>query len=292
MGQGNDRIDRLEDELSPPLLMSLWMSDLGRSDSPLDYFEQALSERKSYLESRGAHYKSTSPEYQLLKRAREQLKNARPGVSLDDTIVRSLKVLIFRRTLFETMNATVNKLLEDCRSHLDALGEIVEMLEFFYISATTRECHRPSPPSPGSDCSKDAGPPAEADDTFAGRVKFFATKAQRTACEIMVELRAAALAAETISANSFEGRNILFRSFARAMKEARHAARIYFEKLSSLQLADGSASEKLEEAAQNKSEVLLRKLVDYSHAVVALRFDEIDRARRVLKPHLPRDKAS
>jgi hypothetical protein len=266
------RIERLEGELGPSDLISVWVTELRQFDSPLKYFESALCDQESH-----------SPECQLLTRARAA-RHGSPDVSLDEEIFRWLRRMLFLKTLLWAANTEVDRVVADCRSRL-------EVLDYFRNSDARRQSDErlSSAVATASEAKENiAIPVAEHDDTSARGVEFFAIKVHHAASDIMVDLRAAGLATESISGRFLQGRSILFRSIARDMDRACQAVRICAEKLPNTQSADRTGSERLEKAAQDRNAVLMRRLVDYAKATVALRFGEKTRALEALRPHLSR----
>jgi hypothetical protein len=105
------RIEKLEGELRPSDLISLWLSRLEQFDSPAEYLESALGERES-----------PSIEYQIIHQASAQRKLMQNGVldkRVGADISNCLKRVAFLKALRWAANSEVEGIATQCRSRLD-----------------------------------------------------------------------------------------------------------------------------------------------------------------------------
>lgn len=243
------RIEKLEGELRPSELISLWLSRLEQFDSPAEYLESALGKGES-----------SSIEYQIINQTSARRKIAQSGMldkSVSAEISHWLKRVQFLKTLRWAANSEVEEIVTQCRSRLDF---------FRGFDAPDRPYEIP----------------------ILVDEQFFVARVNRIVREVLTDLRAAELALGFISARCFNGRPILFRSIARAFDEARQDARICAERLVEIDPDKRARPELLESAAQASSEAEVRKLFDYAKAVALLKFDERAQASERLKVHLKR----
>jgi len=273
------RIEKLEAELRPSDLIFLWLSDLQQFESPSEYLKSALDSPEN-----------RSPEFMLVQHAGDRRKTALNLRSVDAEISRSLRRLLFLKTLVWATNSEVDRIVAECRSRVDSARQIGgEVLDYLSDSDARRQSDELSPPVPTASAAKENVAPIPNDISARG-LEFFAVRLHYAVSETMIDLRTAGLAMESISGRFFQGRDILFPSIARAMDGACQAARIFAEKLPDTPSADRTNSEQPERTARDRSAVLVVKLIDYAKATVALRFGERTRALEALKPHLSRGK--
>jgi hypothetical protein len=274
-----NRIEKLESGLKPSDLISLWLSDLHQFEAPSEYLKSALDSQES-----------RSPELLLIQQAGERRKTALNLRSLDAEISRSLRRLLFLKALVWATNAEVDRIVVSCRSQLDLVRQSGgEVLDYRSDSDAQRQSDELSPPGlTASEAEENIDSIPR--DISARNLEFFAVNVHRAVSETMIDLRATRLAKESISTRFFHKRNILFGSIAQAMDEACQAAQIFAENLPDTPSADTTNSEQLERAAQDRSAILVVKLIDFSKATVALRFGERTRALEALQPHLSRGK--
>jgi hypothetical protein len=259
-------IEKVESELTLSDLFLLWLTKLQQFNSPAEYMQSALEAGES-----------DCAEYQLLEQASARRKTARDGApdkSVDVEIVRSLKRLLFLKTLVWAANSECENIVENCRNRLDPALLIAKILKFFRGSDAWARPYR-KPPS------------AECGDAPAGGGEFFVAELNEMV-DVLNDLRAVELAVGSISERFFHGRTMIFRSITRAMNEARHDAESCAEELTKIEPDNRTCSQQPESAAQEKSEVVVGKLIDYAKAFALLRFDERAEALEKLKLHLER----
>src|SRR5262249_20739622 len=153
-------------------LVSVWLAELERFNSPLEFFEQTMNGKAS-----------APPTHQLLEQAKQRLhgaKYARPDRRVDVEISRSLSQVGFLETLFWALNTELDHLVNDSNARIATACEIVDMLDLFYCSDARA-----------------------AEDASMEGLKAHAAKAWAVLCEVLVNLRAANRALESISRRFF-----------------------------------------------------------------------------------------
>jgi hypothetical protein len=271
MNARKSRIETLEGELKLFDLISLWLSQLQQFESPTEYIESAVHDGES-----------GSVEYQFIKQASSRRKAARdgaPGKSVDVGVLRSLKRLLFFKTLVLAANSECETVIANCRSRLEPARQNVRMLNFFRGSDAWAR--------PYVKENFTSGPSAGYGNIPNGGGNFFVAKVDEMISDILSDLRAAELALASISERFFQRRTIILQWIARAMNETRQDAKSCAEELVKTEPDQRASSQHLESVAQDKSEVIVRKLVDYAQAFALLRFDEKGQAEKLVKPHLP-----
>src|ERR1700730_4150114 len=112
------RTQRLQEALSFGEMISLWLRELQRFESPAEYLMH-ISELDN-----------VSPTHQYLNQATRQLQgapSARPDKKRDEEIRQSLRRLSFLQHLLWVANSDVEQLVIDCSQRLELANNILEM---------------------------------------------------------------------------------------------------------------------------------------------------------------------